>query len=373
MAASSTEKQYYSIPDDVGETLVSLIADNKSEEFSQLLKGQCDEAKRLGIPLRLERGYKMHAKSPFVIKIHLLDYAADLGRDEMLKELVASDNKIAATKVANDAMCRMSAKGHIKCLHVLLAAGTDANVINGAYGTALHVAANNNQVECLNVLLANGANVHAVNEAGETALHLAALNRSIKVVKALLIAGADVNVVAKESGVTCLYHAVYQGPHEIVRELQQAEVDMEAIKYNRIECVTTLLAAGAMLDDMTIKYVKLARQEGWLAPMLEYLLLKKQGLFIRSKHNVYHLSWLRDPLWRRPGYDETQILKEDFEEPACKDEFTLQELAWLIIASNPSLYDAVLKILPPVPVKTNQQKNDVTLIARCISIRQMMV
>ena len=64
--------------------------------------------------------------------------------------------------------------GNIKAVKQHLAAGTDVDTRDDAYGwTALHWAAVENNKELAELLVANGANVNARDKAGDTPLDLA--------------------------------------------------------------------------------------------------------------------------------------------------------------------------------------------------------
>ena len=102
---------------------------------------------------------------------------------------------------ASDISIHESAKeGNIEVVKQAIAAGTDINLKDDAYGgwTPLHYAVSEGQNEVAELLLSKGADVNAKHNRDGTPLHIAALFGQNKVAELLIAADADVNAKDKD-------------------------------------------------------------------------------------------------------------------------------------------------------------------------------
>lgn len=82
--------------------------------------------------------------------------------------------------------------GSVECLEAILDAGADPNSVGGDPSfTALYVAAAEGHLDCVKLLLARGTNPAAVMDGGETALTIAAKQGHEGCVRALLEVSQD--------------------------------------------------------------------------------------------------------------------------------------------------------------------------------------
>ena len=105
-------------------------------------------------------------------------------------------------------------KGHTRAVRRLLAAGAQVDQPLAYGGTALHVAAAQNNVPLAKVLLDAGADVRATNEYLSTPLMVAAANGARKCAQLLLDHGAQINAVDR------------YGHSPIARAIQRGQLDM---------------------------------------------------------------------------------------------------------------------------------------------------
>ena len=100
--------------------------------------------------------------------------------------------------MAQDTALREAAvNGRLEVVRLLLDAGADLSLANGAGGTPLMVAAGRGHLEVLRLLLWRGAAVDAVSPGdGWTAFHIACTLNQADCAEALVRAGCDVGLKA---------------------------------------------------------------------------------------------------------------------------------------------------------------------------------
>lgn len=109
---------------------------------------------------------------------------------------------------------------------LLLQAGADATMKNGAGMTALHVAAADGRAAVVQALIDHGMDVDTPDNEGYTPLHIAVIKKQLECVKILLAAGAGVDVpMPALSDETALMAAARRGYDEIAIELLVAGAD----------------------------------------------------------------------------------------------------------------------------------------------------
>lgn len=166
--------------------------------------------------------------------------------------------------------------GDAPSVEQFLAQGMDPNLRSPDGNTALMVAARGGHADVVKLLLAAGAKVYARNRMDETAVMLAAYEGDNAVIDLLVGWGAELS--ANHKGWSPLSYAAFGGRCETVSHLLTAygvPVDeriesgltplMLAAKQGHIECVKSLLRAGANPNLMAIPgrtAMRLARQGG---------------------------------------------------------------------------------------------------------------
>lgn len=138
----------------------------------------------------------------------------------------------------------------------LLKRGMDVNTADPSGTTLLMISARLGNLDLLETLLANRASVNRRNQFGDTALLLAVLKGQIEAVQALIDKGADLN----SSGWTPLHYTVFADSREITALLiaKGANLDtrapngqtalMLAVKFGKTDLVRQLIDAEADVD-----------------------------------------------------------------------------------------------------------------------------
>ncbi|KAF4518372.1 hypothetical protein B566_EDAN007099 [Ephemera danica] len=103
-------------------------------------------------------------------------------------------------------------------------------MVNGAYATALIVAAFRNHTEICKILLEAGAAPDIQNEMGRTALIYAVQNENLGLMKMLLDRGVNVEATTKEEGYTALHIASssYRSSVEMLKLLVSHNANINA-------------------------------------------------------------------------------------------------------------------------------------------------
>ena len=155
----------------------------------------------------------------------------------------------------------------------LLKRGMDVNTSDRAGSTLMMIAARTGNLQLLQTLLANRANVNRRNQYGDSAVMVGALNGKLEVVKALLEHGAELNT----SGWTTLHYAVFGGDTDVLalaitkggklnaRAPNGQTALMLAVKNGKLELVRQLIDADADMDIADfdgVTAIKLARKLG---------------------------------------------------------------------------------------------------------------
>jgi ankyrin repeat protein len=111
-------------------------------------------------------------------------------------------------------------KGHKDVVELLLAEGSDVNVVDQNDQTPLHNTAGNGHKAVVELLLARGAGVNAKMHNDLTPLHMAVSNGHKNVVQLLLDNKADINAKTKAGGKTPLAVAEEKGYKDVVELLR---------------------------------------------------------------------------------------------------------------------------------------------------------
>ena len=120
-------------------------------------------------------------------------------------------------------------KGYYDIVKILIDAGADINKQNKLGGTALSVAAFNEDKEILKLLIDNNINLNSkLKKDGHTPLICASHENNTDIVKILVEAGADVNIKDNDN-MTALNYAVYNDNYEIAEILVNKGADCNII------------------------------------------------------------------------------------------------------------------------------------------------
>ncbi len=267
----------------------------------------------------------------------LLYEAAKHGFNSLVQILIKSDVNTASIEDYHKGSPAFVAaeNGRSECLKLLLAAGADPN-FTCKHGTILSAASRNGHTQCVELLIDFGAEVNCYNpdqcevriinekickvakgiflesrfgldakgemqfgcKYGDTPLKKAARNAHVDSVKLLIAAGACVNAYG-DAKRTPLFEAASRGHAECVRLLLEvgATVDSldncertplaEAVKRGRPECVSLLIKAGATLrPDLIFRGLPLIfyAVSGGHWRCLEELIKAKVDIDVRDRH-----------------------------------------------------------------------------------------
>ncbi|KAJ7613186.1 ankyrin repeat-containing domain protein [Roridomyces roridus] len=158
-------------------------------------------------------------------------YAADFGHVEVARLLINSgSNPNLSQRLYGTALQSASRRGHTDVVRVLLAGGADINAPGGTYGgTALQEAADHDHVEITRLLLEQGADINASGESSfkRSALHAACMQDNTGVLQLLLAHGVVINADSDHG--TALHVACQRGHIDSVRMLLEHGADIHAI------------------------------------------------------------------------------------------------------------------------------------------------
>lgn len=153
--------------------------------------------------------------------------AARYGYYDIVRDLPQfGSSPMQADEKGDTALCIAAAAGHLEVVRILLAAGSDINVINLSkqYATPLQAAAWSGHLAIVETLLSAGAKVDFATNFGVgsyTALQAAAGAGHLAVVEMLIAAKADVNAPGSgdQDGRTALRVAAKEGHLAVVKRL----------------------------------------------------------------------------------------------------------------------------------------------------------
>ena len=189
-------------------------------------------------------------------------------------------------------------------------------------GTALHLAAVDDNVESAKLLIAHGADVEAVSELqGSRPLHLAADTNSIKVLRLLIQEGADIEST-DDLGRRPLTRAAAKHPEAVEILLDSgAEIDGREEEHHRtplivaaykgcLGCARYLVRRGADInarDDLGKTALWYAATPYSYSPvggpqLIEFLANSGADLEVKDKTGMTPLAWARN---NGTGMDET--------------------------------------------------------------------
>jgi ankyrin repeat protein len=191
--------------------------------------------------------------------------AAARGHVKGLARLIAAgaDIDLVSPQLRMTALSMASRRNKPDAIACLLDAGAHVSLAAGAQRrNALSIAAVGGHIEVVKLLLAHkGIALDEIDEAGMNALDLAIQNNKPEVVACLLAAGADVNLAVAPYRHTALITAVFHGHVEVVKMLLAHKgialdgtdaVGMNALHWaaqsNKLDMVECLLAAGANVN-----------------------------------------------------------------------------------------------------------------------------
>ena len=150
-------------------------------------------------------------------------------------------------KKAPEIYVRKPCDKYEQCVDILIKAGADVNFQDGDKSTALIYSCKMGSKRSVSSLIRAGADVNVIDIEYSTPLIIAARKGDCECLNLLVDAGADVNLEPRKKVEACVEEpsGLILGPVECPTAL------MAAIDYNHMDCVTTLLNAGA---DVNIRY-----------------------------------------------------------------------------------------------------------------------
>ncbi len=167
-----------------------------------------------------------------------LHWAAARGHVEVARELVAAGADTSQESHAPDLLTPLhlaASGGHLSVVKLLVENGAILNAGEGAVGTPLHSAAQNDRDEVIAYLLDAGADSEAKATAGAYGvypIHYAAAAGASNAILALLENGAEINSKNDRTGVTALHLAVFNAHPEAAVILLEAGADPHAVSTN---------------------------------------------------------------------------------------------------------------------------------------------
>jgi ankyrin repeat protein len=174
------------------------------------------------VKLLIDHGAKMD-----IVVVAMLDMG------DRVKELLHANPDVVNVTEHGDmtALHWAAARGHLKTVQILLAAGADPDSSSASGETPLASAACIGSHEVVQLLLDHGARVDTrEDQSGLTALHRAAESGDKETIKLLLAKGADVNVKESRNGKQCtpLHLAAEEGRKDAVEALLSAGANINA-------------------------------------------------------------------------------------------------------------------------------------------------
>ncbi len=191
--------------------------------------------------------------------------AARNGHLNIVKELIAAGANIDAARsdIGGNPLYSAAGNGHLDIVKELIAAGANIDAaIRDIRETPLYIAAGNGHLNIVKELIAAGANIDATrSDTGGNPLYVAAENGHLNITKELIAAGANVNAARRDIGTTPLHAAAQNGHLDVVKELITAGANIDAARIDtrttplyiaagncHLDIVKELIAAGANID-----------------------------------------------------------------------------------------------------------------------------
>lgn len=230
-------------------------------------------------------------------KQNALFYAVEGHHDAAVKLLLEQGSPLIEKNAQGTTMLQLAIE-EAPILQLLLDAGANPELEDSDGSTAINKAASQGQVDSIRVLIKRGVNIHHRDEAGwSPLLDACGTTPNEEAVRILMESGAR-STDTTPGGQTPLHQAAIKGRIVILKILleyrnvldidaQDSEKDTAlaaAVRCNELECVATLIRAGANIN--------LASDKGWTVflyalvlerpPELIDLLLSQPGLNIHS-------------------------------------------------------------------------------------------
>jgi ankyrin repeat protein len=184
------------------------------------------------------------------------DHNTPLTLAKVPKRILTMSPSLGTHDDGRTALHHAAIKGRDACVHSLIAAGANPNVVDKHGMMPLHYALWDDYRACAYALITAGANLNATNIVGMSPLHFATCDGHDACVQMLIAAGANPNVVDND-GMTPLHLAVCGGYDTCVRTLIAGGASLHianacgvtplhsAAQYGLDVCIRTLITAGA--------------------------------------------------------------------------------------------------------------------------------
>ena len=199
-----------------------------------------------------------------------LTLAAERGQNEALKFLIEKGADVNAINRMYTALARAAMYGQYDCVHTLLKAEANVNVLVNMGYTALMYAAQSGSYPCVRLLIQAGADVNLRNIDGNTAISSAAN-------------GTRTNVTSSDESNRKLILDISRGG-DVNAEDNEIDIKNVPNSANRIECVKLLLQSGAKINlvnknsvNALVSYVRSCKDQNKLPERTMVLLLFAAG------------------------------------------------------------------------------------------------